>query len=275
MAKLIEKTVVMDGKAIERALTRIAHEIIEKNKGTKDVIIVGIRKRGVPLAERLSSIIENIEGVHIPIGVLDITLYRDDLAHMSYQPLIQETHIDEDITNRYYQIEAIKAVAERLEARHRGALLVMATGTGKTRTSAALIDVLSKANWAKKILFLADRTALVNQAKNNLNDYLPNLPSVNLVNEKEDIGSRIIFSTYQTLINLIDNEKSDNTKTYGVGHFDVIIFDEIHRSVYNKYKAIFNYFDGLKIGLTATPVDFSERNTYELFGLTTGNPTCN
>ena len=75
MAKLIEKTVVMDGKAIERALTRIAHEIIEKNKGTKDVIIVGIRKRGVPLAERLSSIIGNIEGVHIPIGVLDITLY--------------------------------------------------------------------------------------------------------------------------------------------------------------------------------------------------------
>ena len=93
MAKLIEKTVVMDGKAIERALTRIAHEIIEKNKGTKDVIIVGIRKRGVPLAERLSSIIETI-------GVLDITLYRDDLAHMSYQPLIQETHIDEDITNK-------------------------------------------------------------------------------------------------------------------------------------------------------------------------------
>lgn len=188
---------------------------------------------------------------------------------------LNDITIDEDITNRYYQIEAIKAVAERLEGRHRGALLVMATGTGKTRTSAALIDVLSKATWAKKILFLADRTALVNQAKNNLNDYLANLPSVNLVNEKEDIGSRIIFSTYQTLINIIDNEKIDNAKTYGVGHFDVIIFDEIHRSVYNKYKAIFNYFDGLKIGLTATPVDFSERNTYELFGLTTGNPTYN
>ncbi|WP_295220770.1 DEAD/DEAH box helicase family protein [uncultured Chryseobacterium sp.] len=188
---------------------------------------------------------------------------------------LNDITIDEDITNRYYQIEAIKSVAERLEARHRGALLVMATGTGKTRTSAALIDVLSKANWAKKILFLADRTALVNQAKNNLNDYLPNLPSVNLVNEKEDTGSRIIFSTYQTLINIIDNEKTDNTKTYGIGHFDLIIFDEIHRSVYNKYKTIFNYFDGLKIGLTATPVDFSEKNTYELFGLTTGNPTYN
>lgn len=188
---------------------------------------------------------------------------------------LNDITIDEDITNRYYQIEAIKSVAERFEARHRGALLVMATGTGKTRTAAALIDVLSKANWAKRVLFLADRTALVNQAKNNLNDYLPNLPSVNLVNEKEDIGSRVIFSTYQTLINLIDNEKIGSSKAYGVGHFDVIIFDEIHRSVYNKYKAIFNYFDGLKIGLTATPVDFSEKNTYELFGLTTGNPTYN
>lgn len=188
---------------------------------------------------------------------------------------LNDITIDEDITNRYYQIEAIKSVAERFEARHRGALLVMATGTGKTRTAAALIDILSKANWAKRVLFLADRTALVNQAKNNLNDYLPNLPSVNLVNEKEDIGSRVIFSTYQTLINLIDNEKIGSSKAYGVGHFDVIIFDEIHRSVYNKYKAIFNYFDGLKIGLTATPVDFSEKNTYELFGLTTGNPTYN
>ena len=116
MAKLIEKTVVMDGKAIERALTRIAHEIIEKNKGTKDVIIVGIRKRGVPLAERLSSIIENIEGVHIPIGVLDITLYRDDLAHMSYQPLIQETHIDEDITNKT-STPPVRAAAARPSAR--------------------------------------------------------------------------------------------------------------------------------------------------------------
>ncbi len=188
---------------------------------------------------------------------------------------LNDITIDEDITNRYYQIEAIKSVAERFEARHRGALLVMATGTGKTRTAAALIDILSKGNWAKRVLFLADRTALVTQAKNNLNDYLPNLPSVNLVNEKEDIGSRVIFSTYQTLINLIDNEKIGSSKAYGVGHFDVIIFDEIHRSVYNKYKAIFNYFDGLKIGLTATPVDFSEKNTYELFGLTTGNPTYN
>lgn len=189
---------------------------------------------------------------------------------------LNDITINEDITNRYYQIEAIKAVADRLETRHRGALLVMATGTGKTRTAASIIDVLSKANWAKKILFLADRTALVTQAKNNLNDLLPNLPSVDLREEKEDLGSRIVFSTYQTLINLIDNEKDGEKRAYGVGHFDVVIFDEIHRSIYNKYKAIFNYFDGIKIGLTATPIDFeSEKNTYELFGLPSGNPTYN
>lgn len=100
MAQIVEKTIVMDDKAIQRALTRIAHEIIEKNKGTKDIIIIGIRKRGVPLAERLSAIIERIEGVKIPTGILDITLYRDDLAHMSYQPEVQETYIKEDITDK-------------------------------------------------------------------------------------------------------------------------------------------------------------------------------
>ncbi len=183
--------------------------------------------------------------------------------------------INEEISGRYYQIEAIKAVAQRLEQKHRGALLVMATGTGKTRTSASLIDMLSKANWAKKVLFLADRTALVTQAKNNLNDYLPNLPSVDLRETKEDGGSRIVFSTYQTLINKIDNEHDGVNRFYGIGHFDVIIFDEIHRSIYNKYRAIFNYFDGIKIGLTATPVDFTDKNTYELFGLENGNPTYN
>lgn len=188
---------------------------------------------------------------------------------------LNDQSIDPDITDRYYQIGAIKAVSERFESKHRGALLVMATGTGKTRTAASLIDVLSKANWVKRVLFLADRTALVTQAKNNLNDYLPNLPAVNLVNEKEDQGSRLVFSTYQTLINLIDEAKSEDGRFYGVGHFDLIIFDEIHRSVYNKYRAIFNYFDGYKVGLTATPIDKADRNTYELFGLSPGNPTYN
>ena len=184
--------------------------------------------------------------------------------------------INEEITNRHYQQKAIKAVAERLEQRHRGALLVMATGTGKTRTAASIIDVLTRAHWVKRVLFLADRTALVSQAQQNLNDYLPTMSSVNLVKDKENAGSRLVFSTYQTLINLIDEAKTDeNGKLYGVGHFDLIIFDEIHRSVYNKYKAIFEYFDGLKIGLTATPKETTDRNTYELFGLPFGNPTYN
>lgn len=188
---------------------------------------------------------------------------------------LNSVEINTDITDRHYQIGAIKAVAERFEKKHRGALLVMATGTGKTRTAASLIDVLMQANWVRRVLFLADRTALVTQAKNNLNDYLPNLPAVNLVNEKEDAGSRLVFSTYQKLINLIDEAKSEDGRFYGVGHFDLIIFDEIHRSVYNKYKAIFNYFDGYKVGLTATPIDKADKSTYELFGLSAGNPTYN
>lgn len=100
MAQLIEKTTVMDAQGIQRALTRIAHEIIEKNRGTKGLIVVGIRKRGVPLAERLVDLIGGIEGEKPPMGILDITLYRDDLSHISYQPIIQETQIEEDITDK-------------------------------------------------------------------------------------------------------------------------------------------------------------------------------
>ncbi|MBV7441012.1 DEAD/DEAH box helicase family protein [Weeksellaceae bacterium TAE3-ERU29] len=189
---------------------------------------------------------------------------------------INEIPINEEITDRYYQKQAIRAVGERFANQYRGALLVMATGTGKTRTSASLIDVLAKSNYIKNVLFLADRTALVTQAKNNLNKYLPDFPSVSLLEEKEKSTSRLVFSTYQTLINLIDDAKSEDGRFYGVGHFDLIIFDEIHRSVYNKYKAIFDYFDGYKIGLTATPrQEQIDRNTYELFGLTHGNPTYN
>lgn len=187
---------------------------------------------------------------------------------------ITEMEISDDITNRYYQKAAIKAVAERFEAGYRGALLVMATGTGKTRTAASLIDVMAKALWVKNALFLADRTALVDQAKANLNIHLSEFPSINLLEEKENPNSRLVFSTYQTLINLIDDAKAEEGRFYGVGHFDLIIFDEIHRSIYNKYRAIFEYFDGLKIGLTATPREEQiDRNTYELFGLQGGNPT--
>lgn len=186
--------------------------------------------------------------------------------------LAKET-INDAITDRYYQHEAIRKVAEALESNHREALLVMATGTGKTRVAASLIDFLSKANWIKSVLFLADRNALIHQAKVNFNDYLTNLPTVDLTKEKEDESSRIVFSTYQTMINLIDGETDGKNRFYSVGHFDLIIFDEIHRSVYNRYKHIFKYFDGLRIGLTATPKSETDKDTYGLFNMEPGNPT--
>ena len=179
--------------------------------------------------------------------------------------------INNDIANRHYQQEAIRAVSEALENKHRGALLVMATGTGKTRVAAAIVDLLSKANWVTRVLFLADRNALVEQAQINFNQFLPNMPAVDLTREKDNNSSRIVLSTYQTLINMIDGE--GNGSFYGVGHFDLIIFDEIHRSVYNKYKTIFNYFDGYKLGLTATPKAEIDKDTYALFDLSQGKPT--
>jgi type I restriction enzyme R subunit len=188
------------------------------------------------------------------------------------KPLASQT-INDAITDRYYQHEAIRKIAEALENNHREALLVMATGVGKTRVAASLIDFLSKANWAKRILFLADRNALIHQAKTNLNDYLPNLPAIDLTREKEDESSRIVFSTYQTMINMIDGETDGDNRFYSVGHFDLIIYDEIHRSVYNRYKAIFKYFDGIRIGLTATPKSEADRDTYSLFNMEPNNPT--
>lgn len=186
---------------------------------------------------------------------------------------LSEQSINKEITGRYYQEIAIKRVTESLENRSRGVLLVMATGSGKTRTAAAIVDLLTKANWAKKILFLADRNALVTQAKNAFNQYLPNLTAIDLTKEDEDTSSRIVFSTYPTMMNRIDTAKQDGFHYYGAGHFDVVIIDEAHRSVYEKYRAIFEYFDALLIGLTATPKADADRDTYELFGLEPHNPT--
>jgi type I restriction enzyme R subunit len=195
------------------------------------------------------------------------------IQRRSSQKVLATQTINTTITERTYQHEAIRCVTEALGNKHRDALLIMATGTGKTRVSASIIDLLSKANWAKRVLFLADRNALIHQAKVNLNDYLPNLPAVDLTKEKEDESSRIVFSTYQTIINMIDGEADGNNRFYSVGHFDLIIFDEIHRSVYNRYKHIFKYFDGIRIGLTATPKSETDRDTYALFGMEQNNPT--
>ncbi|MBB3839839.1 type I restriction enzyme R subunit [Runella defluvii] len=202
---------------------------------------------------------------------------KDELQLMvqrrSSQKTLATQPINNAITDRPYQHEAIRRVAEALDGKHREALLIMATGTGKTRVAASIVDLLSKANWAKRVLFLADRNALIHQAKINLNQYLPHLPAVDLTKEKEDESSRLVFSTYQTIIHMIDGEADGNNRFYGVGHFDVIIFDEIHRSVYNRYKHIFKYFDGIRIGLTATPKSETDRDTYGLFDMEPNNPT--
>lgn len=189
--------------------------------------------------------------------------------------------VNEAISGRPYQLEAVQRVAENtcvinpqgeLRGRARQSLLVMATGSGKTRTAAAIVDMLSKCNWAKRVLFLADRNALVSQAKNAFNEHLPNLSAIDLTKEKEDNGTRLVFSTYPTIMNRIDGVK-DGERFYGVGHFDLIIIDEAHRSVYQKYKAIFDYFDALLVGLTATPKTEVDHNTYGLFGIEDDNPT--
>jgi type I restriction enzyme R subunit len=180
---------------------------------------------------------------------------------------------NESIVDRYYQKGAIQRVVEAFEKKQRTALLVMSMGTGKTRTAAALVDVLVRANWVKRVLFIADRTALVTQAKKAFNRHLPNLAAIDLTRESEDESSRVVFTTYNTLMNRIDGERKEGTRFYGVGHFDLIILDEIHRSIYKKYRYVFEYFDAIKLGLTATPRDEMDRNTYEVLGLEDHNPT--
>lgn len=185
---------------------------------------------------------------------------------------LAEAVINPDIVERYYQTRSIRRVGETFEGdNQRKALVVMATGAGKTRTVIALADVLMRCNWAKRILFLADRVALVRQAVNAFKKHLPDSSPVNLVTEKETEG-RVFVSTYPTMMGLID-EALDGQRRFGVGHFDLIIIDEAHRSVYQKYRAIFEYFDCLLVGLTATPKDEIDHNTYGLFDLETGVPT--
>ena len=177
--------------------------------------------------------------------------------------------INSEIVERYYQTRAIRRIAEAIERDlDRKALLVMATGAGKTRTVIALSDLLMRCNWAKRVLFLADRVALVNQAVNAFKRHLPDTSPVNMVTEKNAEG-RVYVSTYPTMMGLIA-ESSDGQRRFGVGHFDLVIIDEAHRSVFQKYRAIFDYFDSLLVGLTATPKDEVDRNTYSLLDLETG-----
>ena len=204
-------------------------------------------------------------------------LSRDELAlsiqRRSTRHALHSLDIDKNIVERFYQERAIRAIGEHFENdKQRKALLVMATGAGKTRTVIALADLLMRANWAKRVLFLADRTALVNQAVNAFKAHLPSSSPVNLVTDANQEG-RVYVSTYQTMVGKIDEIRADGTRRFGTGHFDLVVIDEAHRSVYRKYRGIFDYFDSFLVGLTATPKEEIDSNTYDLFDLETGVPT--
>ena len=192
----------------------------------------------------------------------------------SMKTSLKHITVDKNIAGRYYQEGAVKAVCDSFGNKNRRkALLVMATGSGKTRTVISLCDVLLKHGWVKNILFLADRNSLVTQAKRSFVNLLPDLSVTNLCEEKDNYQAHCVFSTYQTMMNCIDFVKDEEGKLFTCGHFDLVICDEAHRSIYNKYKDIFTYFDAPLVGLTATPKDEIDKNTYNIFELENGVPT--
>ncbi len=260
--------------------------VIEETE-TKNNPVLG-RKKAIAVAEKLEQkygykpIVYYTDGYHIycidqlgfparrvfdfhSIEELELLKQRRTMRQDITSPVI-----DDNITNRDYQKNAIRAVCNAFTDNRRRSLIVMATGTGKTRVSISCVDVLMKANWIKNVLFLADRTSLVKQAHKNFNKLLPNVTtsvySGGSLNRDEN--ARIIFSTYQTMIGLINDEK----KQFGIGRFDLIVIDEAHRSIFKKYGALFNYFDALMLGLTATPRSEENKSTYQVFALKNNEP---
>jgi len=174
--------------------------------------------------------------------------------------------INTDITDRAYQQEAIRRVCEAFEGGKRKALLVMATGTGKTRVAMSLVDIFLRTNQARRILFVADRDALVKQAETEgFHDHIPDEPLTRIYTHKIDKTNRLYVVTLQTLSRCFQRFTS--------GFFDLIIFDEVHRSIFNKWNEVLHYFDARMIGLTATPAGFIDRNTFLEFDCHDGRPT--
>ena len=199
---------------------------------------------------------------------------RDDLERYQYirrnrKPLAEEL-INTNIAGRDYQIQAIRSVMEGIEKKKQRFLLVMATGTGKTRTTIALIDALMRAGWVERVLFLVDRIALRNQALDAFKEFLPDEPRWPKLGEKVIAKDRRIYvSTYPTMLNIIRDEDYRLSPHF----FDLVIVDESHRSIYNTYQEILDYFNTLTIGLTATPKDVIDHNTFKLFDTEDGIPT--
>lgn len=198
---------------------------------------------------------------------------REDLERYQYvrknrKPLADEL-INPAIAGRDYQMRAIRTVMESLEKKHRKFLLVMATGTGKTRVCIAFVDALMRAGWAERILFLVDRIALRNQALDAFKEYLPNEPRWPNPEDKEiERNRRIYVSTYPTMLNIIRNDNALSPH-----FFDLIVIDESHRSIYNTYQEVLDYFNTISLGLTATPTDVIDHNTFDLFNCEDGMPT--
>jgi len=202
---------------------------------------------------------------------------KDELALLvqrrTARKSLAQIQIAPAIVDRHYQQRAIRSICETFEGElQRRALLVMATGAGKTRTVIALVDLMMRAGWVKRVLFLADRVALVNQAVGAFKQHLPDVATVNLVTEKSAEG-RVYASTYPTMMGRMGEPEPGEERRFGPGFFDLVVIDEAHRSIYQKYRAIFSYFDSLLVGLTATPKDEVDRNTYGLFNLEPGVPT--
>lgn len=206
---------------------------------------------------------------------------REELERMTdrrktRQPL-QDIVITNDIVDRPYQHRGIRAVNDAFTAKQREALLVMATGSGKTRTVIALVDQLMRAGWVNRILILTDRTVLISQIANAFHTHLPDITTVNVTTidlaTDWDSGAQVYVSNYQTMMNFIGEYENTGERVFGPGYFDLVIVDEAHRSVYQKYRTLFNWFDSLLVGLTATPKDEVDRNTYALFDLEVGVPT--
>lgn len=252
--------------AVGRQQAKLYADIIEKQQGRRPVIFLtnGFETKidDGQYPERKCAAIWSKRDLEKLFNLLRMRTHLDNIV------------VDENIAGRYYQENAIKAVCNTFDARNRRkALLVMATGSGKTRTVIALCKVLLEHGWVKNILFLADRNSLVTQAKRSFVNLLPELSVTNLCEERDNTTAHCVFSTYQTMMNCIDAIEDAEGKLFTVGHFDLVICDEAHRSIYNKYRDIFTYFDAPLVGLTATPKDEIDKNTYALFNLGNGAPT--
>ena len=194
---------------------------------------------------------------------------RDDLERLTFQrqhaDALENFGVNSIIAGRPYQVEAVKRITEAMARAQRKFLLVMATGAGKTRTVVAIIDLLMRAKWIQRVLFLADRRELVRQALGDLKEHLPNETRARIEAGEIDAGARIHVATYPSMMQVYQQLSS--------GYYDFVVADESHRSIYNRYGALFEHFDSLQLGLTATPTDYIDHNTFDLFECPDGLPT--